>query len=306
MATVPLNERDVELVVVAYRSRPQVEELLEHLPEGLPVVVVDNSDGSDGLGEVIAARRRARYLSGGGVGFARAANLGARTSSAEFLVFVNPDMQPTADDLAELVQDVATDPTCAASSATRVDESGTPQMNGGWEPSLGRAFVHAIGAHKAFPRAGLFATPTLGEEMQVDWVSGAVMAVRRETFSSLGCFDESFYVYCEDVAYSRTARERGLRLRLRTDVPVVGAAGGSGAPSLEMARLRGAYQTRYVRDRNTRLKAWGISALNAAGYGVRAVREHRRGERELADAYWAYVKGAITARATVAGRVVTG
>ncbi len=75
--------RDVELVVVAYRSRAQVEELLAGLPEDLPLTVVDNSDGSDGLADVVAARAHGRYLRGGGVGFARAAKLGARTSTAE-------------------------------------------------------------------------------------------------------------------------------------------------------------------------------------------------------------------------------
>jgi GT2 family glycosyltransferase len=232
--------------------------------------------------------------------------MGARTSSAEFLVFVNPDMRPTAADFAELVQDVATDPACAASAATRVDDGGAAQMNGGWEPSLGRTLVHAVGAHKLFPQAGLFATPTPGEAMAVDWVSGACMAVRRETFAELGCFDEAFYLYCEDVAFSRTAREHGLQVRLRTDVLVRGADGASGAPSMEMARLRGAFQTRYARRYHAWPAALAISGLNALGYGVRALRERSRGQRDLARAYWAYVKGAVTARATVAGRVVTG
>lgn len=304
MATVPLSERDVELVIVAYRSHAQVQGLLAGLHDDLPVVVVDNSDGSDGLADVLSERPRARYLPGGGVGFARAANLGARSSSAEFLVFLNPDIRPTVEDLAELVQDVADDPACAASAATRVDAQGRAQMNGGWEPSVMRALVHAVGAHKFLHRSGLFATPSLEEPIQVDWVSGGCMAVRRQTFLSLGCFDEDFYVYCEDVAYGRKARENGLIPLLRTDVTILGESGGSGAPSLEMARLRGASQTRYARKNRSRPEALAIIALNAAGYAVRAVQQRLGGDRELARAYWAYVKGAVTARASVAGRMV--
>lgn len=304
MGTVALSQLDVELVIVAYRSRAQVQELLDGLPPDLPLVVVDNSDGADGLKDVLGDRPAARYLSGGGVGFACAANLGVRTSHAEFLVFVNPDLRPRAEDLAELVQDVADDPRCAASAAMRVDTAGRPQMNGGWEPSVKRSLIHAMGAHKIFRRSGLFARPRVGESLAVDWVSGGCMAVRRETFCSLGCFDESFFVYCEDVAYGRVAREHGLTPRLRTDVTIVGASAGSGAPTVEMSRLRGAAQTRYARTRNGALAAFAIKACNASGYAIRAVQRRMLGDRALSRSYWAYVQGAVTGRASVAGRVV--
>jgi GT2 family glycosyltransferase len=298
---------DVELVAVAYRSRPQVEEMLSGLPADLPVVVVDNSDGADGLREVVEARPRGRYLAGGGVGFARAANLGARSSTADVLVFVNPDTRPTTADLAALVDDVAGDPGLAASAAASVGADGRPRIGvAGWEFSVPRALVFGAGLHKRLlPRAGLFARPAAGEQIRVDWVSGAVMAVRREVFLRLGCFDESFYVYCEDVAYGRTARQHGLTSRLRTDVLVHGSSGGSGAPSLEMMRLRGASLNRYVHKFRPRPQAFAISALVAAGYALRTAEQLARRDVRRAREHWMYAVGAVTARATVAGRVVT-
>lgn len=298
--------RAVELVVVAYRSRAQVEQMLAGLPPDLPVVVVDNSDGSDGLEDVILARPNGRYLHGGGVGFARAANLGARTSSAEYLVFVNPDTRPTTGDLATLVEDVATDPHCSASGGTLVEPDGRAQIGvGGWEPSLRRAAVHAVSLHKLFPRAGIFARPVLGEPEHLDWVSGGCMAVRRRTFLDLGCFDEDFYVYNEDVAFGRASRMRGLAQRLRTDVPISGASGGSGAPSLEMMRLRGASMDRYLRKYHSRLRADVMVAVIGLGYAVRAVQRLLGRDRRRAREHWAYALGCFTGRAFVGGRVVT-
>jgi N-acetylglucosaminyl-diphospho-decaprenol L-rhamnosyltransferase len=297
---------DVTLVVVAYRSRPQVEAMLAGLPSHLPVIVVDNSDGSDGLPDLVSNRPNSKYLVGGGVGFARAANQGARAATSEFLVFVNPDTRPTAEHLAALVADVAADPRCAASAAVGVQPDGQPRIGvGGWEFTPPRAAVHAVGLHKLFPRAGLYAHPRAGERLQVDWVSGAVMAVRRTTFLELGGFDEDFYVYCEDVAYGRAARSRGLCQRLRTDVAVPGSSGGSGAPSLEMMRLRGASLTRYARKYQDPVRAATISAFVAFGYAVRAAAQLLVGNRQRAREHWAYSVGAATARATVAGRVVT-
>ncbi|MGY2078785.1 glycosyltransferase family 2 protein [Modestobacter sp. SYSU DS0657] len=302
-----LAAHDVELVVVAYRSRTQVEQMLAGLPADLPVVVVDNSDGADGLRELISSRTNGRYLSGGGVGFARGANLGARTSTAAHLVFVNPDTRPTARDLAALVDDVADDPLVSASAGTLVEPDGRAQIGvGGWEPTFRRAAVHAAGLHKLFPRAGLFARPAIGEPEQVDWVSGGVMAVRRETFLELGGFDEDFYVYLEDVAYGRAARARGLTERLRTDVTISGASGGSGAPSLEMMRLRGASMTRYLRKHHSTAAAAPAIASIVLGYAVRAAERRLRGDRQRSREHWAYALGALTGRATVGGKVVTG
>lgn len=305
---------DVELVVVAYRSRAQVEQMLAGLPGDLPLVVVDNSDGSDGLREVVQARPNGRYLEGGGVGFARAATRGALSSTASVVLFVNPDVRPTPAHLAAVVADVRADPTCAASGACIVDTHDAdgrpvpprPQIGcGGWEPTVRRVAVHAAGLHKKLPTAGVYASPLANQPLRVDWVSGGCMAVRREVFERLGGFDPDFYVYNEDMAFGRVSREHGLHEKLRTDVLVPGSSGGSGAPSLEMMRLRGASMARYVRKHRSPAPALAMRALTAAGYAVRAAEQVAKGDRQRAREHWAYAVGAATATATVGGRVVT-
>jgi len=298
--------RDVELVLVSYRSGQQIAGLLAGLPPSLPVVVVDNAGDSDGVRAVVEARPGGRYVdSGGGKGFAKAANMGARTSTHEFIVFGNPDSRPTAEVVEALVEDVATDPTCAASAATMVGVDGNVELGvGGWEPTVRRALVHSAGLHKLLPRAGVYARPRPGEDLPVDWTTGACMAVRRSTFLDLGAFDESFYVYNEDMAFGRTARAQGMHEKLRTDLLVPHSAGGSGAPSLEMLRLRGASMSRYLsRDRSPAAHRLLTAAL-ASGYAVRTVQRRLMRQHDLADQHWAYVKGVTTGRASVAGTVV--
>jgi N-acetylglucosaminyl-diphospho-decaprenol L-rhamnosyltransferase len=295
-----------ELVVVSYKSRSQIEGLLANLPADLPVCIVDNAAGVDGLEDLVKARPDARYLDGGGAGFAHAANLGALTSPHEYLVFGNPDSRPTIEDYREVVRTVAGDPDCASASATMVSSTGAVELGtAGWEPSLRRALVHAAGIHKVFPRAGLFAKPQPHEVIRVDWTTGACMAVRRDTFLGLGGFDERYYVYNEDVAFGRAARERGLHQALRTDVLVPHASGGSGAPSAEMMRLRGASMARYVSRYNGAGIAGPIRFALALGYVTRVLQQLAKRDVGRAREHVAYIQGLLTQKAKVGGQVVT-
>ena len=222
---------DIEVVLVTYRSTDHVRALLDLWPGELAVTVVDNSGPDPVLAELMASREHGDYICGGGQGFARAANLGARCASRDYLVFVNPDSRPTGQDLLALVTGLAADQSAAAHGGTLVDSSGGAEIgSGGWEPSIRRTAVHATGLHKRLPTAGLFAQPARGRPVDVDWVCGGCLAVRARQFVELGGFDEAFFVYSEDVSFGRRVRAAGLESVLRPDVLIPHAAGSSGLP----------------------------------------------------------------------------
>lgn len=297
---------DLEVVLVSYRSRQHVEELLAGWPADLAVAVVDNSANVDGLAELADSFTQVRYLSGGGQGFARAANLGAVTSAKPYVVFVNPDCRPDAGQLLSLVDGLIDDPAAISHAATPITPEGGIEIGvGGWEPSIRRAAVHASGLHKFLPRSGLYAHPRLGERVEVDWVTGTCMAVRRDAFSALGGFDEAFFVYSEDVAFGHRARQAGWRIRLREDVTITHGTGRSGAPSSEMRRLQGASFTTYLsRYSPPALRAGAIRALYVAGMSWRVAVLTVAGRRERAAASRAIIRGAVTHRAFVGGTEV--
>lgn len=292
---------DYELVLVCYNSRTQISELLKGLPETVPLAVVDNARGADGLPELIEGRPNSRYLDGGGQGYARAANLGALSSSYEVVIFVDPDSRPTKEVLDALAADVLRDDRCASSAASAVQADGLFGYVGGWEPTLARAAAHAVGAHKLAPKAGMFARLRPGESVAVDWTGGACTAVRRSLFEALGGFDERYFVYSEDVAFGRTVREHGLYQRLRTDLVVPHATTASGGSSPEMLCMRGASMAQYLRAHHSPVGARMIGGTLAAGYLVRALEQRLRGDSGLATEYLAYVRGIRTGRAYVGG-----
>jgi N-acetylglucosaminyl-diphospho-decaprenol L-rhamnosyltransferase len=293
-----------EFILVSYQSRHHLEQLLASLPADLPVVIVDNARGADRVGELVD-RRNGRYLdTGGGKGYARAANLGVQTSAYEFVVFGNPDSRATIEILRAIVGQVQSDPTCGSCSAVSVVEDGRPQLGaGGWEPTMRRVFVHSFGLHKVFPSAGIFGPPRLGEIVEREWLSGSCMAIRRDTFLRLGGWDERFFLYNEDMAFGRKLREAGLRQVIRGDLQVSHLSGGSGATasySTDMSRMRGASMISYLRQHNSVGVVVAMRVLLVTGYLLRVIQclVTRRWRR--AGGFAAYVRGLLFGRGAVA------
>jgi N-acetylglucosaminyl-diphospho-decaprenol L-rhamnosyltransferase len=286
---------EYELVAVSYLSVGNLRELLAGLPPDIPIVVVDNAGNADCARELVASRPNGRYVdSGGGKGYAKAANLGVRTSRYEYLIFVNPDSRPTVDVLSSLVSQLRSDPGLGAVAALMVGPDGRAEIGvGGWEPSVSRAAVHAAGLHKRFPRSGLWAQPDPGESIELDWLSGACMAVRRPTLIDLGWYDERYFVYNEDMTFGRRLRQGGYRQQLRTDLLVPHAAGSSGGGSTNMARLRGASMVDYVRRYNSPVVAAAIRMLLLMGTTLRVAQSAARQNAPRTRMFMSYARGLL-------------
>ena len=289
---------DYEVVLVTYHSADQLSGLLEAADPEQRLVVVDNASGADAVADIVARFPHGRYLDGVDSGFASAANAGARSSTAEYLVFSNPDSRPTPEIWAKLVADLRADPTLVSVSAAPVDPTGHIEIGaGGYEPSVGRAIAHAIGLHRVAPSAGVYARPEVGAVVDLDWLNAACMAVPREAFLKLGGWDERYFVYNEDMAFGRKVREAGLKQRLRTDLLVPHATGGSGGSGgTKMPQQRGASMRSYLRHHNGRVAADAMVGALTAGTLVRIAGALVRGKTTLARQHQAYVRGILTGR----------
>lgn len=288
--------RSYEVVLVTYHSREQVEGFLRGVRTDQRIVVVDNASGADGVGELLGNFPNTRLLDGGNVGFSRAANLGALSSDAEFLVFANPDTRPTPDIWDELVQNLLDDPSLGSCAAATINTDGDIELGvGGWEPTPQRIFVYAFGLHRVFRRAGTYALVNPGDDIELEWITGACLAVRRSTFEEVGAFDESFFVYNEDMAFGRSLRNAGYGQRLRTDLLVPHATSGSGGGT-RMPQQKGASMTQYLVANNGRVAATLMRAFLVAGASMRVAASAITANRSAMPHHKAFIKGLVTGR----------
>ncbi len=292
------------VVVVAFKSRRHIETLLTQLPKEIPIVVVDNSAKEEDLSDLFEGRRKLVHIdAGGNLGFARAANIGAKASFARYLVFLNPDARPRPADIDVLVDQLQADTTIAACAPALIDASGHVQVGaGGWDFKLHRVIVHAVGLHRLFPTRGIWALPKTRASIEVDWLAATCLAVDRESFLAAGGFDETFFMYQEDVALGRAFGALGKRQLLRGDVRVMHLGGESshGQREIVLAQRQWALAADVYRRRK-RPTARTILCILGTGSAARSVVYLVLGKRarakEMSAAGWALLRFAVRGEA---------
>ena len=195
-------------VVVNYESGRSLARCITDLRDaGLSdVVVVDNgsTDGSLAGAEAVVAGIQV-VTPGRNLGYGAAANRGAAASSAALILICNPDLEVPLGAVAALVAALDDDPGCALVGPLIRTPSGERYPSARQFPSMVDAAGHALlgifAPNNRFTRNYQQADLAEGGDGPsiVDWVSGACFLVRRSAFESVGGFDESYFMYAEDV-----------------------------------------------------------------------------------------------------------
>ncbi len=195
-----------------------------------PVVVVDNADppapGRPRLRPSLASAppRPERRLPdvvwidpARNLGYGAGANRGvaAVTGTGPVLV-ANPDVALHSGAAAALAAALDADPSAAVVGPRIVQADGTRYPSARRFPSLVDAAGHALLSSwwpdNRFSRRYRMDDLSVDQSTPVDWVSGACMLVRRSAWEELGGFDESYFMYAEDMDLCWRARQAGWQV----------------------------------------------------------------------------------------------
>ena len=214
----PGKARRVPAVVVNYNAGEHLLNCVASLrAEGIDdVVVVDNgsADGSvERLRTVDPAVRVVRPDRNRG--FGAGANVGARHVQGQFVLVCNPDVVLHPGCLAALVDAATADAELAVVGPKILDADGVRYPSARSFPSLPEAFGHAFvglfSEANRWTRRYKLPEPSGRRREPVDWVSGACLLCRLDAFSSVGGFDERYFMYVEDVDLCWRLRRAGWR-----------------------------------------------------------------------------------------------
>ena len=188
-----------QIVVVDNASRGPVPSALLNPPSGLRLVVRPHNGG-----------------------FAAGVNTGWRLARSPWLLVLNPDVDVAGGFLGQVfgatqsTKPIPTGPPGIIGFGLH-NPDGSPQGSVGVFPSLARTIREQF-----IPRSRRkYQAGWRIRSGPVDWVTGACMLVNSAMIAELGGMDEDFFLYHEEVAFSRAARRLGWRVEYDASVSVV-------------------------------------------------------------------------------------
>ena len=282
LALPPASNPVLSVIIVTYNSAAILPELLDSLPAGLEgisaseAIVVNNNSPDNSVDIALNHAIHPKVIRmGRNAGYAAAINAAAATVHPDAdLLILNPDvrLRPGA---AKLLVDRLTDPSVGVAVPRLLDEDGVTQCSLRREPSLMTAWTDTILGGTFAGRLGTGETvsdPVIYESGGlVEWATGAVLAVAARARGVVGYWDESFFLYMEEVEYLRRVRECGYSVVYVPDAKAV-HRGGEYREDLFLAALLSANQIRYHRRYHGPLSTILFRLSIIVGSGIRAIR----------------------------------
>ncbi len=235
----------VDVVIVTHRSADWIVMCLDsivnstHVTKVGSISVIDSAGPKPGEANATATTAtaivewnhrhdsiRADFVAlGANVGFGAAANRGEARGRAPFVAILNPDIEVHDSCLDRLVRALSDDPTLAAVGPTVLNPDGSVYPSARTFPSLidaaGHAFVGVFSPNNRFTQR------YVGDPDHPDWISGTAMVVRRAAFDAVGGFDESYFMYVEDVDLCWRWSQIGQRVARVDSARLMHLIGGS-------------------------------------------------------------------------------
>ena len=247
----------LSIIIVSYKVKYFLEQCLASVQRAMvglqaEVFVVDNYS-EDGTVEYLQPKYSfARFIQNEkNLGFAKANNIALKLCKGEYVLFLNPDTIIPENILKDCIAFFQTHTDAGAIGVQMLDGSGS------FLPESKRAFPSAIvsfcklsGLAALFPKSSLFNKYALGNLdkdglHEIDIISGAFMMSRNDLLQKLNGFDESFFMYGEDIDLSYRLEKTGYKNYYLGNLKIVHFKGESIGDN-KMKHTHAFYKAMYV------------------------------------------------------------
>lgn len=272
----------LSVIIISYNVKHFLEQCLCAVEQAIAgiraeVIVVDNNS-ADGTVEYLQPKYSwVNFLSNEkNEGFAKANNLALSKCRGEFILFLNPDTIIPENILAETLAFFKTHNDAGAVGVQMLDGSGVflPESKRAF-PSPLVAFCKLSGLSALFPQSGFFNRYALGNidkqaVQEVDVISGAFMMVRKSILQELNGFDESFFMYGEDIDLSYRIQQLGKKNYYLGNLNIIHFKGESISNKRKHTQTFYNAMNVFVRKHYKGVNMWALKILLHIGIFIRA------------------------------------
>lgn len=214
---------NLSIIIVNYNVRHFLEQCLYSVQKAIgdieaEVIVVDNNSSDNSIAFLQPAFPKVCFMANKeNLGFAKACNQGAAISKGKYILFLNPDTIVPEDCFSKCISFLDANENAGASGIKMLDGSGKflKESKRGF-PSPAASLYKLFGLSKLFPHSSVFSKYHSGhlnkdQNHEIEVLAGAFLMVKREVLEKTGGFDETFFMYGEDIDLSYRIIKAGYR-----------------------------------------------------------------------------------------------
>lgn len=273
---------DLSIIIVNWNVRDLLRQCLASvwqqggLPaERLQVIVVDN-DSHDGSAEMVAREFPQAELIANrdNVGFGRANNQALPQCRGRQVMLLNPDTLVLDGALKAMVDHMDAHPDVHVTGCRLLNGDGTLQRwTGGAYPRLLNVLNHYFFVDRLLPAAmrpmPLYLDHDAQQDVEVDWVSGAVMLLRADRLQGK-LFNPDYFMYGEDMELCHRLKQAGGRVVYTPCASIIHYQGESMKQQqgdVLLSALKGPRQ--FYRQMRGEKAVWLYDLITVGGFGLR-------------------------------------
>ena len=234
----------LSIIIINYKSCQLVIDCIQSIYEqnsacACEIIVVDNNSEDSSKEKITGLFPgvvwiEMKYNSG----FARANNEGIRHSKGEVVLLLNPDTIVKDDAISKCYNNFAQSD-YAACGLQILNPDNTPQVSGLYAVKGGLNFLLQLpyaGSLLKFIGNGLkFSKPNVPVAIgvvEVDWINGAFLMVKRAAVERAGLLDEDFFLYAEEAEWCSRLKKTG-KLCIYGGIHIIHLQAGTSLPTFQ-------------------------------------------------------------------------
>ena len=203
---------EVSIIIANWNAREFLRDCIRSIYEKTKeiryeLIIVDDAS-TDGSAEMVEREfpqvkiiRNEKNL-----GYTKSINRGAPLAQGSYILLLNSDTVILDDAIKSLTNFLDIHPEVGVCAGWLCDKNMASQVSFGNFPSFLQGVVDALFLNDLFPslhllNRGVRPDKSFDKPIEVDYVTGADILIRRELIEQLGLFDEIFSAYCEEVDF---------------------------------------------------------------------------------------------------------
>jgi len=235
---------DVSIIIVSWNVADMLLACLESIAQaqarhphiGLEVIVVDSASADGTADQVRQHFPQVRLLAQTeNIGYTRGNNLGLAQAQGRALFLLNPDTLIVGNAIAHMLAWLDAHPQVGIVGPHTLNSDGSTQPSRRRFPNRRLAFLESTWLQGLAPRRWLdeytLAQADDRATLDVDWVQGSALMLRRTVYEQLGGLDEGYIMYFEELDFCKRAKDAGWQVTYLGQAQIVHHGGASSEQS---------------------------------------------------------------------------